>query len=282
MVKIGTIKKNAFAALKKCWAEAIFICLLNTGFICAVYILVLLAARLMGVHTANTIMPVFDSFSAPFCIFAAVTVSAAYIIYCPFHFGIRWYFWQATGGSIMPLSSIFACYGSKKTVNRCIILKLLTDLRRLMFSAVFAGVMTLEFMLGQRLWEYHNRTKLSAALIVCGLSVFALGVLVLYVASTLKYLPVGYIMADNPYARIKEILRLSSSIVSRRYTNMLVLYMSCFGGLIICILVFPIPIVHMLWCMYTAAFLREVRAAQLQSDPEQTAENSEKPPVAVR
>lgn len=256
MVKIGKIKSDALASMKKCWAETTLISLLDIGYTIAVYIFIILAARLAGLHTANSVMPEFDRLTPGFAVFAGVTILIAYLIKCPFYFGIRWYYWHAANGNLMPLSSVFACYSSTGTVSRCILLKFLTDLRSIAFSFIFGGILFLEYILACRLWEYDSNSIIRL-LIGTGFSVLALGLILLYIAFTLKYIPVGYLFADDPYGKISDILHLSSSIVNKRYGNLLALYLSCWKGIVSVFLLFPIPLIQMLANMYTAVFLRE-------------------------
>lgn len=255
--KISAIKKSALSVLKKCWAETAFISLLSGGIMCGVYILIILIGRLMGTHTAETVMPVFSSFSVPFTAIALFILTIAYIFYAPLYFGIRWYFWQAAGGQLMPLSSLFACYISRESVSRCIRLKFITDIRRFMFLVIFGGLAALEILLAARLWSYSEGSIMLRVLIVLGCAVAAAGLAVLYLVFTVKYMPVGYFLADNPYSSTAEILALSRRTVEKRYYQTMRFYLSFAKYVVLFLLVFPILFFQPVMCIFTAVLIRD-------------------------
>lgn len=243
--------------MKKCWAETAFISLLIAGIFLGVYVFLILIGRFMRIHTAETIMPVFSELPAPFLISAAVLLLTAYVICAPLYFGIRWFYWQASGGQIMPLSSLFACYSSRESIFRCIKLKFIMDMQRFIFTAIFGGLGALGSFLAFRIWHDNDNSRSSGILLICLCTIMFAGLTVLYTVFTVKYVPVGYLMADNPYSGTGEILTLSRRIVGKRYYHMLMFYLSCANYVAMCIFIFPVLLVYPMLCMFTAVYIRD-------------------------
>lgn len=278
MMKIGTVKKTAYGCLKKCWAESAFISMLNAGIFCAVYILVFLIARFTGAHNYDTVMPAFSELPPRFLIAVLIVLTCAYIACAPLYFGVRWFYWQAAEGQIMPLSSLFACYSSSETIFRCIKLKFSTDIRKFILACAFGTLALLEFFLARQVWDYSGQSKAAGIALISGCVVVTVGIEVIYSVLTMKYIPVGYLMADSPYSGTREILDMSRSIVSKKYTYMCIMYFSCIGWIASCFFVFPVLVVQPIMHMITAVFIRDsLKSADTASsdDSGSTAEDAD-------
>lgn len=257
MTRIKKIKENAVSILSKCCAEAAFISLLNCGTFCTFYIAVILAGKLTGAHTADSFLPVFSSYPPAFIAAALLLMLTAYLSVTPLYFGIRWFFWQASGGNIMPLSSLFACYSSSETVLRCLKIKIVTDMRKLTLLLIFCGMGYIEVTLGKRLQEYSGESKAAEMAVILGCVVMGICMIILFFVFNLKYIPVGYLLAGNPDSEPEEILSESAAMVNKKKGFMLSFYLSFAGWLALCLLVFPILFVAPYMSMVTALMIRE-------------------------
>ena len=114
------IKSEAKRLLMTCFAESAFISMLNIGIFLITYLLIILAGRLTGAHTAETLFPVFSSCPPLFIIALCVILAVAYILSAPIYYGTRWFFWQAASGNNMPASSVFAGYSSSEQFRLCV------------------------------------------------------------------------------------------------------------------------------------------------------------------
>ncbi|MBQ7784025.1 MAG: hypothetical protein IJ368_08660 [Oscillospiraceae bacterium] len=257
MMKIRDIKSAAYGRLSKCWAECAFITLLHIGVVIAVYVLLLLIARFTGIHTAPSVLPEFNSMTPVFIAVSLIVMAVAYIALSPLFLGIRWYFWQASGGTVMPVSSVFAVYSSDEQTKRCIKLRLMIDIRKLvlLFAAVtvaFMGISLAERL--QKMWAGNIAVEV---FINGGCAVLVAGVMLLYIVVGMKYLPAGFLMAENPDASVSEVMELCERIVGKKYTYLLALYCSYAGWYAACLLVFPILFIIPIMYMTTAVFIRE-------------------------
>ncbi len=257
MKKIWDIKKEAFDTLKMCWAEAAMIGLLGAGIVLAVYCFILVVGRLTGVIATDSIMPVFTDFNLSFGIISILVLAASYIASIPLFFGIRWFYWQAVNGRIMPLSSIFACYSSSEMVKKSIIIKLSVDIPRISLLGVLMLLGAGEAYMAAKLWELSGNEKAVGIAVMIGCAVVGAGIIIIYVLYGIQYIPIGYLVAERPDADMKEIARLSRSIIEKRYFHMFASYITCGAWILSCVLVFPILIVQPILIMLSAVFVRD-------------------------
>ncbi len=276
MTKTSDIRKTALDRFKKCLAEVSFASVLNIGIFCAVYMFILFIGRITGAHTDDSFLPYFSSFPPRFVISAAIVLVSVYVLIIPLHFGIRWFYWQVSVGNLMPVSSIFACYSSSEMIMRCIKLKLKVDIQRSLLMLFFGGLVAVEIILASWLWKYSGYNMAVGAVLIVGCTVMALGIMILCFVTSMRFIPVGYLLADNPDSQDAKIIKLSKSIVNKKYTYMLRLYISVLPAAVPCLLIFPILFVLPYLYMITAVFIHEsLDGLNSSDDPEDEKESAE-------
>lgn len=258
MKTIRRIKGEAVERLKSCWAESVMISLLELGTYCLTYTVLLLTARVTGVHTANNIILIPEKFSLPFIISAVVILAVHYAATIPLHFGIRWFFWQSSAvGDVMPVSSVFACYSSRETRSKCFRIKLAADVRKLGWGIVFGAPVCAELFLADIIRQSSAVGENVRIGLIAGCIVMAACALGLYLIFTVKYLPAGYLMAANPYAAAGEIIALCSRISKRKSIYILKMYAGNIRHLPLIIFIFPILVLRPYVLMTTAVSVRK-------------------------
>lgn len=269
------IKARAGELLRGCFAESAFISMLNIGLFLITYLLIIIAGRVTGAHTAQTLFPVFISFPLSFIISLCVILLIAYIMSAPIYYGSKWFFWQAAGGNTMPASSVFAGYSSYEQFKLCVKLRFLSDIRRLPYILIFGTAAVVEGILAKRmLWA--DSDKSSAAYIYAGLIVVAAGVVYMCFCAGLKCVPVGYLLADNPDAVVSDIFELSEQVVKRNAGRMMKLYISFIGWFLACLPAFPVIILIPYFNVSMSVFLRECL-----DEPENKRETAAKEEIMV-
>lgn len=272
--KITEIKKRAYSLFKGCIAEAAFISLLSAGVFCVVYVMVILAGRLTGAHTAETVMPFFSSCPPLFLISMVLIVLSAYIASAPLFFGVKWFFWQVTGGKMMPVSSIFACYGSRKSVLRCIKIRLAADLRKAAMAAALTLIGAAVIILAKILRPMCSN-MFFAYLLHIGCALVVLCLVILYLIGASKYAAIGYIMADDPDLSTNDVLKQGKKLAEKKHAEVIMIYICMGGWLISCLLVFPALAVYPLMQMVTAVFIRDNLDSLRSSDENAPKEGKE-------
>lgn len=258
MKTIRKIKGEAVELLKNCWAESVLISLLELGIVCLSYTLLLLTARITGVHTANNVVLIPERMNVPFIISGAVIAAIHYIATTPLYFGVRWFFWQGSaGGDVMPVSAVFACYSSAETRNKCLRLRVAADLRRLGWAAFFGGIFAAAYFSARFIWQTGGKDDDLRLLLTVGCAAAALGSAVLYFIATVKYIPVGYIMAADPYADVREVIRLSRQALSRKNWYILKMYAGFIRHFPLIILIFPVLVLRPYMFMTMAVSIRD-------------------------
>ncbi|MDE7294911.1 MAG: hypothetical protein K2N72_10855 [Oscillospiraceae bacterium] len=258
MKTIREIKGEAVERLKSCWAESVMISLLELGIYCLTYTVLLLTARVMGVHTANNVILIPEKFSLPFVISVIVILAVQYIATIPLYFGIRWFFWQnSTGKDVMPVSSVFACYGSQETRSKCFRIKLATDVRKLGWAILFGALVCAELFLADIIWQYSAKGEDVRIGLLAGCIIMAVGAWVFYMICTIKYIPAGYMMAANPYAAAGEIITLCKRTSKQRYVYILKMYAGNIRHAPLIIFIFPILVLRPYMLMTTAVSVRD-------------------------
>ena len=256
------IKSEAKRLLMTCFAESAFISMLNIGIFLITYLLIILAGRLTGAHTAETLFPVFSSCPTIFIIALCVILAAAYILSAPIYYGTRWFFWQAASGNNMPASSVFAGYSSYEQFRLCVKLRVLSDMRRLPYILVFGTAVVVE---GE-----------NAGLIYGGVALATVGVIYICFCAGLKCIPVGFLLANDPDAVVSDIFELSEKIIKDNAGRLMKLYVSFVGWFLICLPAFPVIILLPYFNMSLAVFLKDC----LARDREQPAEDKKEPVMA--
>ncbi len=258
MKTIREIKGEAVERLKSCWAESVMISLLELGIYCLTYTVLLMTARVTGVHTANNVILIPEKFSLPFVISAIVILAVHYIATIPLHFGIRWFFWQnSTGKDVMPVSSVFACYSSRETRSKCLSIKLAADVRKLGWGLLFVVPVCAELFLADIIWQNSAKGEDVQIGLLAGCIIMTAGAWVFYMICTIKYIPAGYIMAANPYAAAGEIIALCKRTSKRKYVYILKMYAGNIRHAPLIIFIFPILVLRPYMLMTTAVSVRE-------------------------
>lgn len=250
------IKARARELLKGCFAESAFISMLNIGLFLLTYLLIIIAGRVTGAHTAETLFPVFSSCPPLFIISVCVILLTAYILSAPIYYGSKWFFWQAAAGNTMPASSVFAGYSSSEQFKLCVKLRVLSDIRRVPYILIFGTAAVVEAVLAQRMLS-QDADKSSAAFIYAGLAVVGAGVVYMCFCAGLRCVPVGFLLADNPDAVVTDIFELSEQVVKKNAGRLMKLYISFIGWFLACLPAFPIMILIPYFNVSMAVFLRD-------------------------
>lgn len=250
------IKARARELLRGCFAEVAFISVMNIGLSLAVYLLIIIAGRVTGAHTNESLFPIFSSCPLPFVIALCVILLTGYILSAPIYYGSKWYFWQAAGGNIMPVSSVFAGYSSFEQFKLCVKLRSLSDIRRLPYILIFGTAAVVEGILAKRMLS-ADADRSSAVFIYAGLIVVAVGVIYMCFCAGLKCVPVGYLLADDPDAVVSDIFELSEQVVKRNAGRLMKLYISFIGWFLACLPAFPVIILIPYFNVSMAVLLRD-------------------------
>lgn len=279
MMKTGEIKKKSMQMFNKCWAEAALISLISNGLFCLIYCTILLIARITGAHTTNSFLPIFDSLPVEFVASVAIILAVSYFFEAPLYFGIRWFFWHAAEGNVMPLSSIFAQYNSRASILRCVKLKLMSDGAKFPITFLFTCIIAVEIILGVKLWNIHNNDEVIGLVLIAGLTLLVVCICIIMFILSLKHIPIGYILAANPDIELSKVMADSREMSRVCNTKMMALYLSMFGMMLTCIFVFPLIFVIPYLYMTNAVFIHEgleycQTEAQKKSSQDDAAENS--------
>lgn len=250
------IKLRARKLLRGCFAESAFISMLNIGLFLITYLLIIIAGRVTGAHTAETLFPVFSSCPPSFILALCVILAAAYFLSAPIYYGSKWFFWQAAAGNTMPASSVFAGYSSFEQFKLCIKLRMLSDIRRLPYILIFGTAAVVEAILARRMLS-QGASSSTAVLIYAGFAVVAVGVVYMCFCAGLKCVPVGYLLADDPDAVVSDIFELSEQVVRKNAGRLMKLYISFIGWFIACLPAFPVIILIPYFNVSLAVFLRD-------------------------
>ncbi|MGN1088952.1 MAG: hypothetical protein ACI4Q6_01005, partial [Huintestinicola sp.] len=259
-INVSEVRRKASGAFKNCLAECCFLSLMDSGIKSFLFVLIMLVGINTDAKPFERSLGFFERFPVTFLAISAVILLASYLLGAPLFFGVRWFFWQASGDNgVMPISSVFACYSDRKSVFRCVLLRIKMDASRLFPVMVLAGTVVLDLILGGKLIRASGALGVKIA-VIAGSSVIIIGVVLLLLADSVKHILVGFIMASNPDDSAKEILAVSRKTVNKSYSSMLMLYLSLFGWLASCLLVFPVLFVKPFLLMITAVYFRETLA----------------------
>ena len=256
MTGIRDLKKRSSELFRKCWAEAAFISLLQMGLFLLLYAVIMLLGIITGALQTGSILPKFNSFPPNFIIGSVILILIYYISTDPLMLGIRWYYWHAAEKNVMPVSSVFAGYRSTEYALSLIKLKVITDMRRLTPAIVSAACMAVTISITKKLLTY-TLSDTGAFLIKVGCAVVCGGLILFFLISGMQYVPVGYLLADNPDAGADNIIKLSKKIVSKKYAYMMMLYASFIGWYVICIAGFPVLALIPYLNMTSAVFIND-------------------------
>ncbi|MCM1577824.1 MAG: hypothetical protein NC078_03375, partial [Ruminococcus sp.] len=237
---------------------SVMISLLETGIVCLVYTSLLLMARVTGVHTAMNVILIPEKFSAGFVISAAAILIGCYVGSTPLYFGIRWFFWQSSDmGDVMPVSSVFACYSSHEMRMKCYKIRLAVDIRRLGWGLLFGGAAAAEMCLALVLWQNSAKGENLRFWLTFGCIVMMLGAVVLYMMFTIKYIPMGYLMAAEPYAEAKKIVSMCKETSKKKTFYIFCMYLGNIRHAPLMLFIFPIFVLRPYTMMMTAEALRD-------------------------
>ncbi|MBQ5310578.1 MAG: hypothetical protein ILP19_00840 [Oscillospiraceae bacterium] len=249
---INSIRDETLARLKTCWAEMAFIVMLAAGVVCFTYAVLLFLAQVMGIHSTYYVLPLFDELPLYYVIPAAVMILIVYIGSIPLFFGIRWFYWHLSGGAVMSIDSVFAPYDSRRMIRRCIAVRLITDLRKLLRLAVFGAVGYASVFALIHVTGTNERTIMSVATFI----IFIL--LVLYYVSVMDLAFVPYIFADNPDLPVSEIMKRSKEAIRSRMSFSVNLFFSCLPWYLATFFVFPLMFVLPITNVLHAIYLRHI------------------------
>lgn len=209
---IQAINTKTVDTIKTGWPEFCFIVLITTGFFAFAVTMVITIGQLTGVHTEVRTIPVFSSFSPRFIISSAIFLLAQYLAYVPFYYGIRWFYYQAACGTIMPLASLFSCYSSWKVIKRCLYMKFRTDLAGLI--RLLPGTVLIGGTLYGICSFYGNEDPFNHPQAVFVITVVTIAALILsfFLCIDIMYVPFIFTMDINVPA--SDVLKTSRRIVS--------------------------------------------------------------------
>lgn len=274
-MRTAQIKSEARERLMGCFAESAFISMLNIGAFLITYLLIIIAGRLTGAHTAETLLPVFSGCPIEFIISLCTILLFAYVLTAPIYYGTKWFFWQAAGGNTMPASSVFAGYSSFEQFKLCVKLRVLSDIRRLPYILIFGTAAVVEAVLAGRLLSDSSSTG-ERVFVYIGLAVVAVGVIYMCFCAGLKCVPVGYLLAENPDSVVADIFVLSENLVKKNALGLMSLYMSFIGWFLACLPAFPVIVLLPYFNVSMSIFLRNC----LEED-EKAPQTAERESVAV-
>ena len=103
----------------------------------------------------------------------------------------------------------------------------------------------------------YQMSDTGAFLLKVGCAVVCGGLILFFLISGMQYVPVGYLLADNPDAGADNIIKLSKKIVSKKYAYMMMLYASFIGWYVICIAGFPVLALIPYLYMTSAVFIND-------------------------
>lgn len=258
-----------------CLAECCFLSLLDSGIKGFVFVLVVLVGINTGAKPFDLSLGFFERFPVIFLAVSAVILLVSYLLGAPLFFGVRWFFWQASGDNgVMPISSVFARYSDRKSVLRCIFLRIKMDASRLFPVTLLTGTVVLDLILGEKLIKASETLGVKIA-VISGSAVIIIGVILLLLADSVKHILVGFILASNPDDSAKEILNVSRKTVNKSYSSMLMLYLSMFGWIASCLLVFPVLFVKPFLLMITAVYFRKSLADDEKTSDKEISDEKE-------
>ena len=274
-MRTAQIKSEARERLMGCFAESAFISMLNIGAFLITHLLIIIAGRLTGAHTAETLLPVFSGCPIEFIISLCTILLFAYVLTAPIYYGTKWFFWQAAVGNTMPASSVFAGYSSFEQFKLCVKLRVLSDIRRLPYILIFGTAAVVEAVLAGRLLSDSSSTG-ERVFVYIGLAVVAVGVIYMCFCAGLKCVPVGYLLAENPDSVVADIFVLSENLVKKNALGLMSLYMSFIGWFLACLPAFPVIVLLPYFNVSMSIFLRNC----LEED-EKAPQTAERESVAV-
>lgn len=282
MTGIRDLKKRSSELFRKCWAEAAFISLLQMGLFLLFYAVIMLLGIITGALKTGSILPKFNSFPPNFIIGSVILILIYYISTAPLMLGIRWYYWHAAEENVMPVSSVFAGYRSTEYALSLIKLKVITDMRRLTPAIISAACMAVTISITKKLLTYPM-SDMGVFLVKAGCVVVCGGLILFFLISGMQYVPVGYLLADNPDAGADNIIKLSKKIVSKKYAYMMMLYASFIGWYVICIAGFPvlglIPYLHMTSAVFINDSIEQINSEITPESIENEQKQKENMPV---
>ncbi|MBQ5316444.1 MAG: hypothetical protein J6I96_02715 [Oscillospiraceae bacterium] len=249
---IKSIRSETLTRMKSCWPEMSFIIVLAAGIVFFFYAALVFMGQVLGVHDSFYAIPSLSLAEPAYIAGVLGLYTVLYLGSVPLSYGIRWFYWNLSGGAVMPLSSLFACYDSWHTIQRCIIVRLMTDLRRITRFIVLGTFGYAVFFICARVGTGHERLIES----IETFTVFVL--LVIYYVSTMDLFFVPYIFADNPDLDAGEIINRSIRATKYRYNFSVKLFFSCIPWSLSAVLVFPMMFVLPLVNIIHAVYLRRI------------------------
>lgn len=254
--KIRSIKAKSTEVLQDIWAETFMTGMLMMGIVLLTALLVVLTARLMGFCTVSSLFEG-GARAGVFLALTAVILIISYLCSVPLYFGIRWYFWQAANDNVMPICSLFSCYSSLSSMMRCLKLKLAIDLRRLALLLVLAVPAYIEIRLARYLWNVSGKGLPAQIALAGGCIIVTLCLLALYMVITARYIPVGYLLADEPDSTPSEIIAKSINTVNKKFASLMLTYLSFWKSILSALLIMPVIFLIPYFYIITALFIRE-------------------------
>ncbi|MGN0665263.1 MAG: hypothetical protein ACI4KF_01920 [Huintestinicola sp.] len=254
MMTVKEYKGDSIRLLSKCWGEASFILIVNLCGPLISYLTIILIGSLAGIHDPSSIMPVFTEIPVWFAVTAAAILILTYILTAPVYFGTRWFFRYAARGKFMPVSSVFASYSSKASFKKAVSIRLYIGFRKLAYLIPCAAAVALESDISHRLQTYYTG-ETAGLLFTLGMAVFIFCVVVIYFMMTMKYIPVGFLIIEDPDSDLHATLSRTRSIIIRKRRRILNIYASFAGWFLSCLLFFPLLFVYPYVLMTLALFI---------------------------
>ena len=249
---IRSIRSETLTRMKSCWPEMSFIMVLAAGVVFFFYAALIFAAQAMGVHDSYYAVPWLSRLDPAYLGIAVLLYLIVYLGSVPLAYGIRWFYWHLSGGAVMPLSSLFACYDSWHMILSCLKVRFMTDLRRLTRLLILGTLGYAVFFACSRMGAEHTR-------MVQSIETFAVFILlVIYYVSSMDLVFVPYIFADNPDLTPGEIINRSRRAVRYRLNFSVKLFFSCTPWFLLAFLVFPMMFVFPLTNIVHAVYLRRI------------------------
>ncbi len=254
---IKEMHRRAVIGIKTGWPEMCFIVVLNAGIIGFVYACVIFISMLSGTNDTYLAVP---SLTCPiqYWVAAVLLCVVVYVGAIPLHFGVRWFYWQLSRGTVMPLSSLFACYSSGKMMKKCFKVKLLTDMIFLCRAVICGGA--IKFITVVFRVTMGTEVTVSASI---GIFLIFIVLICTYL-SMLDMVFIPFLFAENPDMSAGELVNISRAFIRRHPTFSIKLYFYCLPWYLTALLVFPLMIVIPLTNVIMAEYLRLI---YMEEDP---------------
>jgi|GEM_PF-3663420 uncharacterized membrane protein len=259
MLKISEIKSNAKERLKIYWGESTAIFAYFASAAAISILLGFLTAELLQIcglakHSYPAIL--FEK-NISFLMLTAVIIMLLYVFTVPAIFGRCWCYMQTAKGNIAPANCLFSCFSTKGVFLRCLKLKILVDLKKLIVLTPMLVVFILECYFIRSILNSCKSRAVAFLFIMMGI-LFALSLFLLYRIVTMRYLLVNYLFVSNPDGDIKYIIKKSTMLMKGYEKQITLLYLSFIGWVVLCVIIFPLLLVLPYYHMTMAEAVNQI------------------------